>query len=363
MVRFFSQTSPELLAGLFFLIGLVIGHQLIRWVIRLTPRTERSPNPLPFKPSPLMHVPLLGSILSPKRCIYRGENIARKSLLTELGTGILFAGFTWMMMVHRCQFITEVRPDEISQYIRILYHLILFTFLIAATGTDFRDYVIPDRVIVPGILVAIIGATWSGDLQIVHLWVDANQEIPGLQAAYIPGWIAENRHWHGLLVSLTGMMTGAGLTWLVRLVSSFFLGEETMGFGDVTLMAMIGAYLGWQPVLVVFLLAPFCGLFVAVLSRMIAGTAFIPYGPYLSAATVVVLFSWKWIWPFEVQIGTDEIISVRKIFGDLVGLGILIGIALTALAVLLGLLRMYRTIPVSRPQREVSENSTTKESL
>jgi len=54
-------------------------------------------------------------------------------------------------------------------------------------------------------------------------------------------------HWAGLLSSLAGLAVGAGTIWIVRVLGSTVLGREAMGFGDVTLMAMIGAMLGCRP--------------------------------------------------------------------------------------------------------------------
>eukprot|EP00913_Durusdinium_trenchii_P023396 g21974.t1 len=285
-----------------------------------------------------------------------GKASARWKWWTSIGTGFLFAAFVWAFVVWECQSITEVRPDAVWKYGRIPFHLILLAMLVAATGTDFREYLIPDEIVVAGLLAALIGATASGDLQMVHLWVDANLAVPGYQAAHIPKWIGEHPHWHGLAVAGAGMLTGAAITWLVRFVSSLILGQETMGFGDVTLMGMIGAFLGWQPILMVFVLAPICGIIVAVVVRITTGRAFIPYGPYLSAAALAVLFGWKWLWTFRIESGGDEILSVRKMYGDLVGLAILGGIAITALIVLLGLLRLYRSVPVTRPRRSEPES-------
>ena len=56
-----------------------------------------------------------------------------------------------------------------------------------------------------------------------------------------------------------------------------------MGFGDVTLMAMIGAFLGWQACIVIFFLSPFAALFVAVAQWMLTGRRDIAFGPYLCA--------------------------------------------------------------------------------
>lgn len=324
MVRFFTETPPLQIAGLFLVVGVIVGCGLVRWIERLTPKQEDAPAARAWKWG------------------------------TAIGTGLLFAGFVWLMVVAECQAITEVRPHVFWRYGRIPFHLILLALLVAATGTDFRDYVIPDSIVVTGILAALIGATASGDLQIVHLWVNANLAIPGIQPAHIPKWIGAHPHWHGLAVAVVGLATGAGVTWSVRFVSSLILGEETMGFGDVTLMAMIGAFLGWQPVLMVFVLAPLCGIVVALGVRVTTGRVFVPYGPYLAAATVVVLCSWKWLWTFTFTMGEDEIFSVREMYGDLGGLGILGGIAFGALVLLLGLLRIYRSVPVTRPRNKDS---------
>ena len=61
------------------------------------------------------------------------------------------------------------------------------------------------------------------------------------------------------------MGLGGGLVWGFRIVACWAMGQEALGFGDVTLMAMIGAFFGWQIVWIAFFLAPFFGmLFVVV---------------------------------------------------------------------------------------------------
>ena len=57
-----------------------------------------------------------------------------------------------------------------------------------------------------------------------------------------------------------------------------------MGFGDVTLMMMVGAFLGWQAGVVIFFLAPFAGLVVGVLQLVLRRDDEIPYGPFLCLA-------------------------------------------------------------------------------
>ena len=255
--------------------------------------------------------------------------------MVEVGTGILFAAFIVAMTRFACQGIHEVRPVEFWRYGRVLYHLILICLLVIATGTDFREYIIPDEVIIFGTIVGIAGATISGDLQMVHLWVDWNDAFPGLRGPYIPAWIAAHQHLHGLVWSLAGAAAGGGITWLVRWISSTILGHEAMGFGDVTLMAMIGSFIGWQPIIFVLALAPLCGLIVGLLVRIVTGKTYVPFGPYLSAAAVLVLFTWRWLW-----------VPTRSIFGHWPTLLMLGGVSCAAFVGLLILVRIYRAIPV-----------------
>jgi prepilin signal peptidase PulO-like enzyme (type II secretory pathway) len=77
-----------------------------------------------------------------------------------------------------------------------------------------------------------------------------------------------------------------------------WIAKEGMGFGDVTLLAAIGSFLGWQASVLVFFLAPFMGLAVNIFHWLFRGTRQIPYGPYLSAAALLVVASWKWLWPW-----------------------------------------------------------------
>lgn len=233
----------------------------------------------------------------------------------------------------RTQWITEGGSINWGHW-RLLYHYALLSFLVAATAIDFDQYIIPDRITLPGTLIGIGAATIVGNMQLMQVWVDWNQLHP-IEGPYIPEWIKQHPHWHGLAYSLAGLAVGGGITWMARLVSQWVLRTEALGFGDVTLMAMIGSFLGWQPVVFVFLLAPAFGLLTAVTQRLAHGRRALPYGPYLSAAAVAVLFTWRWLWK-----------PTREIFGHWPTLlGLFAGVVVT-MALLLGLLRLYRAIPV-----------------
>lgn len=267
-------------------------------------------------------------------------------VLLPLVTAVLFAGYGYALLGMETQFlafsgtshpIVEVRPSAFWMWGRLPYHLVLITLMIAATATDFRDYVIPDQIVIPGVICGVLFATISGDLQIMHLWVDWAHEVPGLHGPYIPDWIKAHPHLHGFAWSMAGLLAGSLGTWIIRFLSGLMLGEPAMGFGDVTFMAMIGSFLGWQPVVFIFLFAPACAIVFGLLIRIVIGRTFVPFGPYLALGALAVLLTWRWVWP-----------ATRDIFGHWQSMTMLFGISTGALVLLLGALRIYRAIPVKR---------------
>jgi leader peptidase (prepilin peptidase) / N-methyltransferase len=131
--------------------------------------------------------------------------------------------------------------------------------------------------------------------------------------------------WEALLSALVGMAAGGGIVWMVRIVASAALRREAMGFGDVTLMAMVGAFLGWQPCLVIFFLAPFAGLVVGIVRLILFRDKEIPYGPFLCLATLVLIVNWNAIWDY-----THNVFSL----GWIVAVVMLFCLALMALMLL-----------------------------
>ena len=104
--------------------------------------------------------------------------------------------------------------------------------------------------------------------------------------------------WEALLTALVGMAAAGGLIWAVRIIGAAALRREAMGFGDVTLMAMLGAFLGWQPCLVIFFLAPVAGLIIAILRLILFRDREIPYGPFLCLAALFVIVRWNAVWGY-----------------------------------------------------------------
>jgi hypothetical protein len=87
-----------------------------------------------------------------------------------------------------------------------------------------------------------------------------------------------------------------GIIWAVRLVGTAALRREAMGFGDVTLMMMVGTFLGWQACLIAFFLSPFAAIVVGVAQLVFRHDDVIPFGPFLCLASAGVVVGWAPIW-------------------------------------------------------------------
>ncbi|MFG0254640.1 MAG: prepilin peptidase [Rhodopirellula sp. JB053] len=137
-------------------------------------------------------------------------------------------------------------------------------------------------------------------------------------------------HWLGLASSLMGLAVGGGIVWSIRLVGGWAMQMEAMGFGDVTLMAMIGAYIGWQASLAAFFLAPLAAIVIVLIQFVATRDRATPFGPYLCAGTVLTLIFW------------DEVYNARlrttiALMGDL-----LLWLGLAMLGLLGGMLMVSR---------------------
>ena len=277
----------------------------------------------------------------------RGENL--RLALVELANGLLLAALVWAefpqglvaaapdpFAVPGLEFLAPDRAALGLQVLRWLGHAVLVQALLAASVIDLRLMIIPDGSTLPAMLFALL-LSLCGGLPLVPVWF----EDVGALAVFGIGdnWeggievttLVNHPHWHGLTVAVAGLLIGGGIVWAVRLIGHWALGREAMGFGDVILMALIGAYLGWQPVLVVFFLAPICALVVLAGSLLTGRNREFPYGPWLSAAAILLLLGWQSIWPFA-----GRFFLLGRVI-PMMGVGILV-----LLAVLLRAMRLIR---------------------
>lgn len=260
------------------------------------------------------------------------------SLATWL-TAILFTVFAWALAQGQVQSVTEVRPSRDLLFERLPFHLCLLFFLITATLTDLLDYVIPDQITITGTLIALVAAMATGELQMIHLWVDWSGIDVAINGQYIPDWIKHHQHLHGFAWSFIGLLTGAAVIWAGRLAARGILGFHAIGFGDVTLMGMVGAYIGWQPVLCAIALSPFVGIALGASVWMLTGRTYVAFGPYLCGGTVLVLFLWQRLWETE---------RLRLLFSHLPTIAGILGAAFAVYCLLLLGLRLFLATPTDK---------------
>ena len=106
----------------------------------------------------------------------------------------------------------------------------------------------------------------------------------------LPSLHGTDSRWLALGRSVLGLLVGGGLLYGTGLLGDFIFRKESMGGGDIKLLAMAGSVLGWKLVALTFFLAPILalipGLFVLLLKR----SHVIPYGPFLSLGLLISLF-------------------------------------------------------------------------
>jgi leader peptidase (prepilin peptidase)/N-methyltransferase len=97
----------------------------------------------------------------------------------------------------------------------------------------------------------------------------------------------------GFFNGLLGVLIGGGILWLLAWASPYLFGKEGMGGGDIKLLAMIGAFLGWKPALMTIMVGSFLGSLVGVgliATKVIRREDYIPFGPFLVCGALVSLF-------------------------------------------------------------------------
>jgi leader peptidase (prepilin peptidase)/N-methyltransferase len=232
------------------IFGAIVGSFLNVCIIRL-PKEESIITPgshCPHCKSPIKfydNIPMLSYFILKGKCRHCNEPISFQypliEGLTAFGSLIIFMRFG---------------PS--------LSYLFFFSFLaalIVITVIDLYHQIIPDVISIPGIGIGLLGS---------------------LIIPYIT-----------FFNSLIGILVGGGSLFLVATLYQWLFKREGMGGGDVKLLAMIGAFLGWKSVILTILLSSFIGSIVGIAIMLLKGKDFkyaIPFGPFLSLGAVISLF-------------------------------------------------------------------------
>ncbi|MFQ5499520.1 MAG: prepilin peptidase, partial [Candidatus Zixiibacteriota bacterium] len=191
------------------------------------------------------NIPLVSYIALRGRCGFCGQRISLRYPVVESTNAVLYLFFFWQF--------------------GLSFNLLVFAFLTSALLViffiDLDFQIIPDAITIPGMIL-------------------------GLAVSLLPTGI-------GIVQSLIGLVAGGGSLYLLAIMGDWLFKKESMGGGDIKMAAMLGAFLGWQKVLLVFMTAAGVGVVISLLLMLVSSRLrqerVVPFGPFLSVATMVTI--------------------------------------------------------------------------
>ncbi len=246
---------------LLFIFGTVIGSFLNLCIHRL-PKGQSIIKPRSHCPAcnhelqPWELIPILSYLLVRGKCRHCGQPISLRYPLVELLTGLLFVA-------------VALKFSPFTFYIEYLFTMVFVCLLILVFFIDLEHQVVVDNIVLGGIAFGLV-----------------LNYIKGLS---LPDGSAINP----FISAVLGMIIGYVILYLIRTISSFILKKEAMGEGDLFIAALLGAYLGWQGVLLslflAFLVGGVVGVVLLILKKAKLG-GYLPFGPSLVVAGLLTLF-------------------------------------------------------------------------
>ncbi|NBO37229.1 prepilin peptidase [bacterium] len=284
-----DESTLNLWFGLFlFAFGACIGSFLnvVAYRLPLGLSLIRPPSHCPKCSTPVPVyglVPIFGFAFVRGRCVACETRVSIAYPLVELicALGTVFLFFSIMTPL---QFVGTLWPEaqmgthlgmmRYQPLVLLLTRFFLFYTAIPLTLIDLRHRILPDVITLTGALCAIL----LGAANVMLGWKGA----------------------------LGGALLGSGLLFFIAKTYELLRGQEGLGLGDVKYMALIGAVVGWQGVLIVLGLASILGSVVGIaigLGRRTGLQTSVPFGPFLAVAALIVCL-WQ---PFILQIFFDDL--------------------------------------------------------
>jgi leader peptidase (prepilin peptidase)/N-methyltransferase len=268
-----AVTAPEIaFSVVIFVLGCCVGSFLNVCIWRM-PRglsinePRRSFCPRCGKPiRGADNIPLLSFMLLRGKCRDCGAPISWRYPLVEAATGLLMVA---LYLVQRVGGGTE-RGQVVAMGL-------LCALLVVASAVDMEFLIIPDEVSLFGLLGGLAAGLLLPGLHVGDAPYHTFRSLTGLRAL------------DGLIGSAIGAVAGGGLVLVFAVIGELIFRKEAMGFGDVKLMAMVGAFLGWKVAVLTFFIAPFFGLLYGIPILIIRKEHVMPFGPFLSAGAVLVM--------------------------------------------------------------------------
>jgi leader peptidase (prepilin peptidase)/N-methyltransferase len=192
------------------------------------------------------NLPVIGWLRLKGRCAACAAHISARYPIVELTTAVMFAAIAGRFGIHPVT----------------LLWCAFAAALLALALIDWDTTVLPDSLTLPLLWAGLIAAALGWTLPLpAALW--------GSVAGYLSLW---------------------SVYWLFKLTT----GKEGMGYGDFKLLAALGAWLGWQMIVPMLLLASVIGALVGIgmkLAATLREGRYVPFGPFLAGAGLVVMFA------------------------------------------------------------------------
>ena len=242
-----------------FIFGLVFGSFLNVCIYRL-PRglsvvKPRSACPNCGRPiGAIDNIPVFSWLILGGKCRNCKAPITPRYMIVELICGLLFLG----CYLEFGPKLGNVLMDDVAVRVFVVPHLLLFLkfavlsfLLLGLIFTDAETQLLPDMMTLPGLVIGLV----------FSLFVPMHDLLTSLFLEFVPLRMPHGQQamWLSLLSSVMGAVFGGGFIWGVGALWKLFRGYEGMGFGDVKLMAMVGAFLGAAMTLAVIALASLLG--------------------------------------------------------------------------------------------------------
>jgi leader peptidase (prepilin peptidase)/N-methyltransferase len=251
-----------------FLLGLLVGSFLNVCIYRL-PREESVVHPR-SRCTRCGHqirwydnIPVLSFLLLAARCRDCGASIPFLYPLVEILTAALFA----------------IVASRFGLSLVAVKTLLFISMMLILAFSDVTERLLPDEITLGG---AVVGLVFSVIAPLPPGTVDLVLRVSGVRLSPRAVSVAE---------SAVGAATGAGLLWAVAEIYYRIRFREGMGFGDVKMMALIGAFLGLQQALGAVMLASLVGAVLGIIFIVVfrKGMAYeLPFGTFLAFAAIVI---------------------------------------------------------------------------
>jgi leader peptidase (prepilin peptidase)/N-methyltransferase len=217
------------------------------------------------------NIPVLSFLILRGQCRSCGARISPRYPAVEALTALLFAAVTW--------------HDGVSFV--LAFDLAFTAAIVALLFIDAEHMILPNAITYPGILFALI-------TRVVVPYVAGPShfdDLPGLVTHFPPTWPVPLVSLFGAAI---GALAGGGSLWLMGFLWEKLRGVEAMGFGDVKMMFMVGAYLGWRLTILTILLGAFTGSLAGIAVMLRRGRnlqMMLPFGIFLGIGSIVSLLA------------------------------------------------------------------------